>query len=115
VPINPADARYIGLKADIGRTGNLGRNTGRMPGLKNWNISATKNVRISERFSTEFRTEFYNAFNTPQYGYPSVSPFTPPEQIIPSNVTGSTQGFFMKPSYADGGGRVVRYQLMIRF
>ena len=50
-------------------TGNAGRNTERVPGLNNWNVNLIKNVRITERFRTEFRTEFYNIWNHPQYGY----------------------------------------------
>ena len=52
-----------------------GRNTERVPGLNNWNVNLMKKVRITERFTTEFRTEFYNIWNHPQYGYYSVSSF----------------------------------------
>ena len=97
------------------RTGNAGRNLERIPGLKNWNVNLIKNVRISERFSTEFRTEFYNIWNTPQYGYFSVSPFTPGEGTIASNVSGSLAGRFLNPTFLEAGGRVIRYQLTVRF
>ena len=33
------------------------------PGLNNWDISGIKNTKISERFSLQFRAEFFNAFN----------------------------------------------------
>ena len=115
VPIDPKEARYIGLPANAGRTGNAGRNLERIPGLKNWNVNLIKNVRISERFSTEFRTEFYNIWNTPQYGYFSVSPFTPGEGTIASNVSGSLAGRFLNPTFLEAGGRVIRYQLTVRF
>ena len=115
VPIDPKEARYIGLPANAGRTGNAGRNLERIPGLKNWNVNLIKNVRISERFSTEFRTEFYNIWNTPQYGYFSASPFTPGEGTIASNVSGSLAGRFLNPTFLEAGGRVIRYQLTVRF
>lgn len=115
VPIDPREARYIGLPTSAGRTGNAGRNLERVPGLKNWNVNIMKNVRITERFSSEFRTEFYNIWNTPQYGYFSVSPFTPGEGTIASNVSGSLAGRFLNPTFLEAGGRVIRYQLTVRF
>jgi|LSQX01.1.fsa_nt_gb hypothetical protein len=40
------------------------------PGQHNWDISIIKNTPIREGQSFQFRTEFYNAFNTPQFGNP---------------------------------------------
>jgi hypothetical protein len=40
------------------------------PGQHNWDISIIKNTPIREGHSFQFRTEFYNAFNTPQFGNP---------------------------------------------
>jgi hypothetical protein len=118
-PINPAEARYIGNPAFSGTrpgpTGNTGRHTERMPGLNNFDVNLTKNVRITERVSTQFRAEFYNIFNNPMYGYPSVSPFSPPQQGIAASVMTSAPGRFLQPQYADGGGRVIRYQLRVQF
>ena len=83
-PIDPAQARYIGVAANRGTNGlrrtapgNLGRNTERAPGLKNWNVNIVKTTKVNERFQVEFRTEFYNIWNTPMYGTVSVSPFSP--------------------------------------
>ncbi|MEK7406558.1 MAG: TonB-dependent receptor [Acidobacteriota bacterium] len=46
-----------------GKFGNLGRNVVIGPGTNNWDVSLQKTFRIIERFSTEFRAEFYNAPN----------------------------------------------------
>ena len=75
-PIDPATARYIGLAAHDGRatvlpTGNAGRNSERMPGIKNFDVTVSKNFRLKEGLDLQFRTEFFNFFNTPQYGLPS--------------------------------------------
>ena len=40
------------------------------PGQHNWDISLIKNTPISEGHNFQFRTEFYNAFNTPPFGNP---------------------------------------------
>jgi hypothetical protein len=50
--------------------GNSGRNQIEEPGYNYWNISVLKETRINERFSTEFRAEFYNAFNHPNFSPP---------------------------------------------
>ena len=47
----------------IGHFGNSGRGVVNGPGFNNWDLAAIKNTRISERFSTQFRAEFFNAFN----------------------------------------------------
>jgi hypothetical protein len=40
------------------------------PGNFNWDISIVKNFRITERQQVIFRTEFFNAFNHPQFSNP---------------------------------------------
>jgi hypothetical protein len=120
-PIDPAQARYIGIAANngLGRTapGNLGRNTERGPGLKNWDFNIVKNTRIDERFTLEFRTEFYTIWNTPMYGKVSVSPFSPSQgtQVIQASVFNSASGQFLNETIQDGGGRVIRWQLRLHF
>lgn len=50
--------------------GNSGVGIVRGPGQFNWDISLIKNTPIREGHSLQFRTEFYNAFNTPQFANP---------------------------------------------
>jgi hypothetical protein len=99
-------------------TGNLGRNTGRSPGLNNWNVKVMKRTSINKNTSLEFRTELYDIFNHPQVGQGSGSPFAhlgnpSASDFIASLVNTSTAIFFLVPntSLADAGGRVIRYQL----
>jgi hypothetical protein len=47
----------------IGHFGSSGRGVVYGPGFNNWDLAAIKNTRISERFNTQFRAEFFNAFN----------------------------------------------------
>ncbi|MGC2463592.1 MAG: carboxypeptidase regulatory-like domain-containing protein [Candidatus Acidiferrum sp.] len=46
-----------------GHFGDSGRGVVTGPGFNNWDLAAIKNTKISERFSTQFRAEFFNAFN----------------------------------------------------
>jgi outer membrane receptor protein involved in Fe transport len=113
--INPANAQYIGLLANTGRRGSLGRNTLRTAGTNNWNVNLLKKIRVGESKFFELRTEFYNVFNHPQYGQGSVSPFSPGGTGVPANVFTSAAGQFLHPEFSDGGGRVIRYQLKFGF
>lgn len=121
-PVDPAKAMYIGLRAHSGLvplpTGNLGRNTWRGPGIANWDATVQKSVNITERLKLELRGEFFNVLNHTQYGVPSVSPFAPQSNTslqIQTSVSNAPAGRFLRPEYADGGARVVRYQLVLRF
>ena len=56
----------FGRPAD-GTYGNLGRNALRGPGINQWDISAFKNTRISERVTAQLRVETFNTFNHTQW------------------------------------------------
>jgi hypothetical protein len=51
----------------VGTIGNAARTVIRGPGINNWDLTAHKNFKIAERFNTQFRAEFYNAFNHTQW------------------------------------------------
>jgi hypothetical protein len=45
----------------------------RIDGTANFDLSFFKNFRISERGQLQFRAEFFNAFNTPDFGMPGTN------------------------------------------
>lgn len=45
----------------------------RSDSMRNWDLSLFKEFRIKERFLTQFRAEYFNAFNTPVFGNPNTS------------------------------------------
>jgi hypothetical protein len=51
--------------------GNAGRNSLEQPGLNSWDLSAVKDTNLNERLTLQFRSEFFNAFNHPQFGPPN--------------------------------------------
>jgi outer membrane receptor protein involved in Fe transport len=121
LPIDPREARYIGISANTSPSttppGNLGRNTERAPGTKNFDVNIIKNIRMTEGVLLQFRTEFFNFFNTPQYGRVSESPFSPSQnlQSVAASVFNSQPGLFLNETAPDGGGRVIRWQLRLHF
>ncbi len=53
--------------------GNAGRNLLYGPGLYNVDFSAFKNFSIRERAALQFRSEFFNLFNTPAFSNPNLT------------------------------------------
>lgn len=53
--------------------GNTGRNVLIGPGLETWDLGADKDFRLTERFGLQFRSEFFNALNHPNFGLPNAS------------------------------------------
>jgi hypothetical protein len=51
--------------------GDAKRNSLEGPGYQNWDIAAMKEIPLGERFTLQFRGEFFNAFNHPQFGMPN--------------------------------------------
>ncbi|MGB7330103.1 MAG: hypothetical protein WBD25_01850, partial [Terriglobales bacterium] len=58
---NPADRTY-----------GLHRNTLRGPSVTNLDIALAKTTAITERFNLEFRAEFFNALNHPEFAQPTI-------------------------------------------
>lgn len=55
--------------------GNTGIGTVLGPGQFNWDISFLKNNQITEKVNLQFRADFYNAFNHPQFADPGGGSF----------------------------------------
>jgi len=53
-----------------GTFGNMSRNLFRDTGFKNVDFSVFKNFTFKERYSAQFRVEFFNVFNHPNYANP---------------------------------------------
>jgi hypothetical protein len=51
--------------------GNEGRNVVQGPGYQEWDFSALKNIPIRESKSLQFRAEFFNVFNHPNFRLPN--------------------------------------------
>jgi hypothetical protein len=64
-PIIGAD----GIGTDFGTSG-IGEVTG--PNQNNWDIALIKRTSLTERVNLDFRAEFFNAFNHPQFANPDL-------------------------------------------
>jgi hypothetical protein len=97
-----------------GSIGNAGKNTFRGPQYKNVDMSIAKDWRIGERYSAQFRTEFFNIFNHPNFGAPGSAP---------NNGTGGSTPFGSSLATPDannavfgtGGPRHIQFGLKLTF
>ena len=53
-----------------GTLGNAGRNIFRDSGFKNWDVSVIKDIKFMERLTAQFRAEFFNVLNHPNFYNP---------------------------------------------
>jgi hypothetical protein len=67
------DALSAALSNGTPRFGNSGRNILTGPGIDEWDISLIKHDHITERIGLEFRAEFFNLFNHPNFGIPGTA------------------------------------------
>lgn len=74
---NPSVNEWFNVNAfslePFGTFGNAGRNTLTFPGRNDWDFSAIKDFRITERQTLQFRFEGFNFANHPNWGNPGTS------------------------------------------
>ena len=54
----------------IGTFGTTGRNVFRDSGFRNWDVSVFKTFVFKERLTAQFRAEFFNVLNHPNFANP---------------------------------------------
>jgi hypothetical protein len=70
-------------RQDLCHYGSAGYNILESPGQRNLDFSLFKNFNLSERYKLQFRSEFFNAFNTPYFGQPGGIGFSSVNSVIP--------------------------------
>ena len=70
---NPCFPQIDPIHNPADRTYGLPRNTLRGPTLTNLDIAFAKNTAVTERFKLEFRAEFFNSLNHPEFAQPTLA------------------------------------------
>jgi hypothetical protein len=65
-----AQGSSIMLPPPLGHFGNMGRNMFQDSGFKNFDFSLAKNFHFGERYRLQFRAEFFNILNHPNFANP---------------------------------------------
>jgi hypothetical protein len=108
------------LPPPSGTFGTMGRNLFRGPGYRNWDFSVVKNWTFNERYTVQFRSEFFNILNHPNF----TNPFGVGGQL--GNVDPSVPGAFgyasetpdvaaANPVMGSGGPRAIQLSLKFIF
>jgi hypothetical protein len=81
----------------------------RADGINNWDFAIFKNTSITERFVLQFRTEFFDLFNHPQFGFPGTN-------FNPAAGNNSANGFGTVTSTNTGNTpRLIQFALKLMF
>ena len=117
-PIHPGnpdayvDASQFVL-APVGMFGNLGRNTVISPGLFEFDGSLFKNFTLAENHKLQFRAEFFNLFNHPNFGAPVGN--GGPDNSMLVNTDGTPNPNFGQISYTRTPARQIQVALRYTF
>ncbi|HYP25472.1 MAG TPA: TonB-dependent receptor [Blastocatellia bacterium] len=99
-----------------GTFGNAGRNIFRAPGYRNWDFSLVKTWRPTETVGVQFRAEFFNILNHPNFANPAIlftNDLSFPESFGLVTATPDVAG--ANPVIGSGGPRNIQFGLKIRF
>ena len=96
-----------------GTFGNLGRNA--ISGPKFWNVdfAFSKSTRVFDRLNLQFRAEFFNIFNHPNFALPNF--FVDPGATQQGLITQTPDQAQTNPGLGGGGPRVVQLGLKLLF
>jgi hypothetical protein len=102
-----------------GQWGDSGRNILQGPGTRNIDFSLFKNFQVAESKNLQFRAEFFNLFNTPQFNNPTAvapSPAATSTTLVPNLTAGSPYGTIASAGAPTTFQRISReIQLAIKF
>jgi Carboxypeptidase regulatory-like domain len=90
-----------------GTFGNCGRNPIVAPGLTNWDFAIQRTFKFGERFSFEFRTSFFNAFNHPNFAEPSPD--------LSTRITATADDGSFDSHFGAGGPRNIQFGAKLRW
>jgi hypothetical protein len=124
--LNPRAFAYPAVTAadPNGYFGDLGRDEIYSPGFWNYDFSVTKNFPLGEHFELEFRAEFFNIFNHPNFALPSnvITPGFLADHVTPNPNAGAAGLITQTPDVAQGnpglgggGPRVMQFGLRLQF
>ena len=82
------------------------------PGIQTWDLSLFKQFRFTDRYSLQFRTEFFNAFNHPNFASPNANIGSPGSFGKVSNTLNPILG---TDSGGPGDPREIQFALKLYF
>jgi hypothetical protein len=95
-----------------GRLGTCGRNSGRLPDFRQWDVSLLKNTKVSDRVTLQLRWEIFNVLNRVNFG-----------SLFSTNVRSGSFGTIastpdvdaVNPVISQGGPRAMQWAVKLIF
>jgi hypothetical protein len=107
------------LPPAFGTFGNAGRNIFRNTPFKTWDFSILKNWKFKERYSAQFRAEFFNVLNHPIFGGVDAGHLVNNDPSVGSNTFGASNATADlaagNPVMGSGSNRVIQLGLKLAF
>ncbi len=116
-PVTRDVANWFGSATDnfvigeVGFQGNVGRLTARGDDFANFDFSLKKDTRLAEDISLQFRAEFFNMFNHPNFRVPSGSN----RRAFSSSRSTSPNSNFGRITRTDNSSRQIQFALKLLF
>jgi hypothetical protein len=100
-----------------GTFGDAPRDPARGPGTWQMDLGIAKHIPVTEQVQLEFRTEFFNIFNHPQYGLPQsdISPYLAGEQGVFGSIIQTVNTTTPVSPVGTGTPREIQFVLRVSF
>lgn len=104
----------------MGTFGTMGRNLFRDSGFRNWDFSVVKNWKFTDRFGAQFRAEFFNILNHPNFANPfgGQNGYAHNDPSSPGTFgcgCATPDGAAANPVIGSGGSRAIQFGLKLLF
>jgi hypothetical protein len=117
-PYSVANPAAFAIPA-AGTYGDAGRNILRAAGLEQLDVSLLKTTKITERISAQFRVEFFNVLNHPNFATPAASGnnlLTAAGSFgLSQEMANMSSGGLLSPLFNSGGPRSIQFALKLLF
>ena len=98
-----AKGNSVMIPPALGQVGNMGRNTFPDSGFRNVDFSLAKNWHLGERVRAQFRAEFFNLFNHPNFANPELPNFIADPAVNGLDSAGRSIGSYALTATGDVG------------
>ena len=105
--------------APVGQQGNFGRNVLRGFGAVQADVALQRRFHVTEKIGLQFRAEFFNIFNHPNFGNPVNNLNSPlfgrSTQTLANSLGSGGANGGLNPLYQIGGPRSIQFALKVQF
>ena len=110
-----AQGSSVMIAPAVGSFGTMGRNIFRDSGYRAWDFSVFKNFKFKERLTAQFRAEFFNFLNRPNFANPGLNATADPSGANFGAENSTPDVAAVNPVLGTGGPREIQLGLKLLF